>query len=175
MTRRWAIAALAGLCLLLAETATSRAAPATSPAAEPETHRPADEPSGKTDRKPAFGRPDSDFGRVVAQSLGAVFVILVLGVVAILVIKRVLPRIGVTQGRRIHVLETVYLGPRRSLHMVRIGERILLVGATNEGLGLLSDLTGFVSLDGTEGPAGGGKRLRFTVPGAEPPEEQEKP
>jgi len=175
MTRRWAIATLAGLCLLLARPAPGRAAPPSPPAAAPGTHGTADESSREADRKPTFGRPDSDFGKVVAQSLGAVFVILVLGVVAILVVKRVLPRIGVTQGRRIHVLETVYLGPRRSLHMVKIGERILLVGATNEGLGLLSDLTGFVSLDDTEGPAGGGKRPRFSVPGAEPTQEQEKP
>ncbi len=101
------------------------------------------EKQDETDKEPK--RFDS--GSLVAQSLAAVLVILVLGAAAIFVVKRVLPRIGIAQGRRINVLETVYLGSRRSLHMVQVGDRTLLVGDTRERLGLLADLTGSVETD----------------------------
>jgi len=161
MARRCTIAALATLCLLLAiPPAAGAAATSAQPPATP-------------DPKPTFGRQDDDFGKVVAQSLGAVFLILLLGALAILVVKRLLPRIGVTQGRRIRVLETVYLGPRRSLHMVRIGDRILLIGGAHDGLSLLSDLTGFVSPDDAD-PAPR-KPHTFVVPDLKSSDDPENP
>lgn len=113
-----------------------------------------------------------DSGSLVTQSLAAVLVILVLGAAAIFVVKRVLPRIGIAQGRRINVLETVYLGSRRSLHMVQVGDRTLLVGDTRERLGLLADLTGSVETDESpqSAPVQRRKPAAFVMPVACPEE-----
>ena len=43
-------------------------------------------------------------------------------------------------GRRLEVLETVGLGGQRCLHLVRAGDRVLLVGSTPQQLTALSDL-----------------------------------
>ena len=112
----------------------------------------------------------SDTTDLLGHSLAAVLVILVLGVAAVFVVKRLLPRLGISQGRRIAVLETVYLGPRKSLHMVQVGERTLLVSGTRERLGLLADVTGSVPPPDEAKPAtaGGQPRARFQIPEAEP-------
>jgi len=99
---------------------------------------------------------------LLSQSLAAVLVILVLGVAAIFVVKRLLPRIGVSQGKQVRVLETVYLGPRMNLYMVQAGERTLLVSGTRERLSLLTDLTGSVPPPEASGPDR--PRARFTLP-----------
>jgi flagellar biosynthetic protein FliO len=44
------------------------------------------------------------------------------------------------QTRHITVLESTPLSPRQALHLVRVGEQVLLVGATDQGLSLLSEV-----------------------------------
>lgn len=81
---------------------------------------------------------------LLARMLAAMVVILVLGVLAIVVIKRVLPRINRIRpgGKRVSVAETVYLGPRKSLHLVQVGGRKLLIASTKEQISMLADVTG---------------------------------
>ncbi|HDS83739.1 MAG TPA: hypothetical protein ENN97_00855 [Phycisphaerales bacterium] len=50
-------------------------------------------------------------------------------------------------GRTIRIGETVRLGPRKSLHLIRVGSRTLLVGATGEQVSLLADVSDHVSVD----------------------------
>ena len=121
------------------------------------------------DDNPGLGSERFDSGSLFAQSVAAVFVILVLGAAAIFVVKRWLPRLGIAQGRRINVLETVYLGSRRSLHMVQVGDRTLLVGDTRDRLGLLADLTGSVD-PGDASPAAPVQRKKpeFAIPVGNP-------
>jgi flagellar biosynthetic protein FliO len=45
-----------------------------------------------------------------------------------------------TRQRQIAVVETVRLSPRQAIHLVRAGEQMLLIGATDAGLNLLADL-----------------------------------
>jgi len=94
----------------------------------------------------------------------------VLGAAAVFVVKRLLPRLGISQGRRITVLETVYLGPRKSLYIVQVGDRTLLVSGTRERLGLLADVTGSVPQPEAPAPAAGRPRpaSRFRIPEAAP-------
>jgi len=68
------------------------------------------------------------------------------------------------------VLETVYLGPRKSLYMVRVGERTLLVSGTRERLGLLADVTDAVPPEAPTPDEGGRPRptARFRMPQGEP-------
>ncbi|MEA3367464.1 MAG: flagellar biosynthetic protein FliO [Planctomycetota bacterium] len=112
----------------------------------------------------------SDTTDLLGHSLAAVLVILVLGAAAVFVVKRLLPRLGASQGRRITVLETVYLGPRKNLYVVQVGERTLLVSGTRERLGLLADVTGSVPTPDEAKPptAGGRPAARFQIPEAEP-------
>jgi len=176
MATRWILAALAGIGLaalvaadcpaetgadalhtLFSETDKTAGADADTPGLEP------------GEDKPGLGPKRFDSGSLFAQSLAAVIVILVLGAAAIFVVKRLLPRLGIAQGRRINVLETVYLGSRRSLHMVQAGDRTLLVGDTRDRLGLLADLTGSVDLDDAS-PAAPVQRKKpeFVIPVANP-------
>jgi len=106
-----------------------------------------------------------DSTSLLGNSLAAIAVILVLGGAALFVIKRLLPKLGVTQGRRVHVIETVYLGPRKTLHVVQVGDRSLLLSGTRERLMLVADVTGSVDVPPPE-PEAEKPRARFMIPGA---------
>jgi len=176
MATRWILTALVGIGLAALAAATCRADPAadtphtlfseTDKATGTDANMPEPEPD---DDNPGLGSERFDSGSLFAQSVAAVFVILVLGAAAIFVVKRLLPRLGIAQGRRINVLETVYLGSRRSLHMVQVGDRTLLVGDTRDRLGLLADLTGSVDLDdATPAAPGQRKKPEFVIPVGNP-------
>jgi flagellar biogenesis protein FliO len=102
---------------------------------------------------PRLGREDGQFSKGLAHVLAAVLVILVLGGVGIFVLRRLLPRMGLAQGRRISVLETVYLSSHKSLHLVGVGDRTLLLAGTRERLSLLADLTGAEWSEGRSPPS----------------------
>ncbi|KPJ76843.1 MAG: hypothetical protein AMK72_06005 [Planctomycetes bacterium SM23_25] len=176
MATRWILAALLGTALAAATADTGRADPAAGTPhpfwnkadKPPGTDTLAPQPDGKHDRTD-FGSERSGSGNLYAQSLAAVLVILVLGAGAIFVVKRLLPRLGISQGRRINVLETVYLGSRKSLHLVQVGDRTLLLGDARERLGLLADLTG--SVDPDDAPRAvpvRRKKPEFVIPVADP-------
>ena len=48
--------------------------------------------------------------------------------------KKVLPRVARGSAKEIRVVETVYLGPRKALHLVEVGRRKLLIGSTSESI-----------------------------------------
>jgi flagellar biosynthetic protein FliO len=77
----------------------------------------------------------ADLGRVL---LGLILVVLVIGVLYA-GMKRA--QRGKLPGGRasgtVKVVETTQLGPGRNLHLVHIGDRVLLVGATDHGITLL--------------------------------------
>ena len=50
---------------------------------------------------------------------------------------------GGAAGRHIRVIETVSLGPNRSLHLVKVGGRGLLIASSPEHCGLISELAEF--------------------------------
>jgi flagellar biogenesis protein FliO len=119
----------------------------------------------------AGSKPDGedDFPALLGQSLAAVVVILVLGGAAVVVAKRFLPRFGVGQGRQISVRETVYVAPRKSLHLVEVGDRTLLLAGTRERLSLVTDLTGSVESEGRSSSSPGRARRKFVLPTRRPP------
>jgi flagellar biosynthetic protein FliO len=71
----------------------------------------------------------------------SVLFLVVLGVAAIYVSKRFLPKITKLPGKEIRIAETVHLGPRKAVHLLEIGNRRLLIGSTNENITRLADLT----------------------------------
>ena len=81
----------------------------------------------------------------LARTLAAVMVVLFIGGVAIVIIKKVLPRLAVSPGsrgkRQVKVLETTYIGPRKALHLVQVGQKKFLLSAAAEHVTLLADVT----------------------------------
>lgn len=70
-----------------------------------------------------------------------VVLVAVLGVAAIYASKKLLPKITNLPGKEIHIAETVHLGPRKTVHLLSIGNQWLLIGSTNENITKLADVT----------------------------------
>lgn len=88
---------------------------------------------------PNFGGGSGDTPGL-AKLLISVFVVLVLGIGAIYLSKKVMPKFTQSTGKRIKVTETVYLGPRKSLHLVKVGKQAFLIGSTNENITKIADV-----------------------------------
>lgn len=94
--------------------------------------------SPKTDKSPANHE-------LVLKSMLAVLIVITLGAAAVYVAKKYGSRITGLAGKKIQVVETVGLGPRKSLHMVKISNQYLLIGSTNENITKLADVTDAVA------------------------------
>ena len=64
-----------------------------------------------------------------------------LGIAAVYVSKKLLPRISNMPNKKIRVLETAHISPRKGLHLVEVGARQLLIASTNEQITMLADVT----------------------------------
>jgi len=71
----------------------------------------------------------------------SVILIVILGGAAMYVSKKFLPRIASQSGKNIHILETTYLGPRKTVHLLKVGEKKLLIGSTSDSIAMLADVT----------------------------------
>lgn len=69
-----------------------------------------------------------------------VLLVVFLGIAVIYVSKKLLPKLNLP-GKRIQVTETVHIGPRKSIHLIKIGKKTLLIGSTNENICSLADVT----------------------------------
>jgi len=79
---------------------------------------------------------------VMWQLLSSVLVIAVMGVGAYLVIKKLLPRLGKSVGKKhIRVLETTYLGPHKTVHLLQVGARKYLVASSRDGVSMLTEVS----------------------------------
>ena len=75
------------------------------------------------------------------KMMAAVLLVVALGVAAIYASKKLLPKITNLPGKKVHIVETVYLGPRKAVHLLKIGNQQLLIGSTSEGITALADVT----------------------------------
>jgi len=80
----------------------------------------------------------------VKMMLSVLFIV-VLGAGAIFVSKKFGSRIGKLPGKKIHVIETISLGPRKTVHLLKIGNQGLLIGSTTESITKLADVTDILS------------------------------
>ena len=81
-------------------------------------------------------------GEFSVRAILATLFVLALFVVAIYVSKKLLPRITNLPGKEIRIVETIHLGPRKSVHLLEIENRRFLIGSTNENITKLADLPG---------------------------------
>ena len=72
----------------------------------------------------------------------SVLLVIALGVAAIYISKKFLPKITNLPGKKVRIVETVGLGQRRAVHLLQIGNRQLLIGSTGESITKLADITG---------------------------------
>ena len=71
----------------------------------------------------------------------SILLVVVLGVAAIYISKKFGAKISNLPGKKIRIIETVHLGPRKTVHLIKIGNRRLLIGSTNENITRLADVT----------------------------------
>jgi len=86
-----------------------------------------------------------DAGGLFFKMILMVLLVVVFGVAAIYLSKKLLPRFSRLPGKRIRICETVHLGPRKAIHLIKIGKQTLLIGSTNENITKLADVTGQLS------------------------------
>jgi flagellar biosynthetic protein FliO len=67
--------------------------------------------------------------------------VIALGIGAIYVSKKMLPRMTSGPNKKIRVLETTHISPRKGLHLIQVGTRQLLIASTNETVTMLADVT----------------------------------
>jgi len=80
-------------------------------------------------------------GELFFRAMLAVLFVIVLGVGAIYVSRRLLPRIINAPGKKIRVVETAHLGPKKAVHVIEVGNRRFLIGSTAENITRLADIT----------------------------------
>lgn len=117
----------------------------TAPAAAPSTPRPPSHWDDKVGKSPLPDGASGDTGGVMVRMLATVMVVLVLGGIALVVSRRLLPRLGrglpAGQRKQLRVLESASLGPRRTVHIVQVGNRRLLVGSGEHQVSMLADVS----------------------------------
>lgn len=96
--------------------------------------------------------PPADGGEALpgAETLSglslAASVFIKLGIVLALIygslhlLRRLQIRRPLGSAARLSVLESTHLSPRQALHLVRAGEQVLLVGATDQGIHLIAEI-----------------------------------
>jgi flagellar biosynthetic protein FliO len=118
---------------------TATSGPATAPAGSADKYLPKLPLRG--DRSQGLPTlPDSASGGVLGKMMAYVIVILLLGGVAMVLAKRLLPRFQPAGGGRIRVVDNAYLGPRKQLHVVQIGSQRFLLASCRDSVTMISEL-----------------------------------
>jgi len=93
-----------------------------------------------------FTAGDEDRYGIMKQFSYAVLLVIVLGAGAFYLSRKLMPRLSMSRGRNLSVIETIALGPNRMLHLVEVGRgQKLLVGSTSQSISFLSDVTASLS------------------------------
>lgn len=103
----------------------------------------AQEPNGVKVVSPGskLGTERSEVRALLNKLCVAVGVVLVLGGVAIYLLRVVVPRMGPMSTKRVKVVEVHHLGGRKVIHLIEVGHRQLLVGSTPTQIAMLADVT----------------------------------
>lgn len=79
-------------------------------------------------------------GEFLYRAMVGVLFVVVLGIAAIYVSKKLLPKITNIPGKEIRIIETIHLGPRKAIHLLEIDNQRFLIGSTNENIMKLADI-----------------------------------
>ncbi|MHC4132041.1 MAG: FliO/MopB family protein [Planctomycetota bacterium] len=78
---------------------------------------------------------------LVYKFIFSVFLVVAVGTAAVYFSKRIGGKITRLSGKKVQVVETIYLGQRKALHLLKIGRREILIGSTNENVNMIADVT----------------------------------
>jgi flagellar biosynthetic protein FliO len=108
--------------------------------------------SAKSDNSRSLFTKDPNFSESSSGTLStrelfikmmlSVLLVVVLGAGAIYVSRKFGAKIGNLSGKEIRIIETAHLGPRKAVHLLKIGSQQILIGSTNESITKLADVTG---------------------------------
>jgi flagellar biosynthetic protein FliO len=90
-------------------------------------------------------------GEFLYRAMGAVLLVVILGIAAIYISKKLLPKITNTPGKEIRIIETIHLGPRKAVHLIEVSNQRILIGSTNENIMKLADINSDPIPDATNG------------------------
>lgn len=83
---------------------------------------------------------DGSISDALHRMMLAVFIVILLGVAAVFASKKLLPKISHAQGKKIKVIETIHLGPRKTVHLLEVGGQQILVGSTHDRITKLAEI-----------------------------------
>jgi flagellar biogenesis protein FliO len=78
---------------------------------------------------------------LVYKFVFSVFLVVAVGTAAVYFSRRLGGKITRLSGKKVQVVETLYLGQRKALHLLKIGRREILIGSTNENVNMIADVT----------------------------------
>lgn len=88
-----------------------------------------------------FGQLDGKTG-IAGRFIGAIVVVAILAVAAYYLTKKLGPKISTITGKNIRTVDVLNLGGQKRLYIVEVESKRLLIGATNENISLIKDLSG---------------------------------
>jgi len=89
----------------------------------------------------AEGVVSNESGRKMLQALGAILVISGIGIGGYFLVRKYAPGAIPGTDARMKVMMRMPVGNKQSIFIVRVGERVLVVGATSGGMQCLSEIT----------------------------------
>jgi flagellar biosynthetic protein FliO len=95
---------------------------------------------GGSDTQANATDPFNDPALLVASVFLKLIVVVLVMIAAFWVLRRVQGGGWKATNRQVQVLETTHLTPRRTLHLIQIGERKLLIGATDQSISLITEI-----------------------------------
>jgi len=84
--------------------------------------------------------PLGDPSLLMASVFLKLAVVVILMIAGAWILRRVQGGSWKAVDRQVKVLETTHLTPRRAIHLIRVGDRKLLIGATDQTISLLTEL-----------------------------------
>ncbi len=107
------------------------------------------------EKRTYVGDNGDDGGGALQMMVVYSVIILVLGVGAVLVVKKLLPKIQRSAGKNLSIIETAYISQRNSVHLLKVGRKKYLIARSGDGISLLAEVT--QALDDQESTSGSGE------------------
>jgi flagellar biogenesis protein FliO len=96
---------------------------------------------GYVDPNSPLGSNTFDTGDALKSLAKAVLAVVILGVAAVYVTKKVMPKVTAAMGKEMKIVETMALGPRKHVYIVKVGSKKLLLGGASDSITYLADVT----------------------------------
>lgn len=84
---------------------------------------------------------DYSSGGIYFRMIFAIFIVAGMGAAVYWMGKRLRYNVAGGKKGRIEVLETAYLAARKTLHIVRVGNKTFLIGSTNDSISSIADIS----------------------------------